>query len=107
LDENLLMSRGVAADELDGALGAAEGFGQQEQQGLVGGGIDWRGGDPDLEFVADGLSDFIAGGARLEFDGELHPIRLDTEEAGEWGLGVGGFFGHGATRELIKIMGAK
>ncbi len=74
------VARFVAADEFDAIPGAIEFFGEQLEQGLVGGGIDGRGGDFDFQFRAGRADDLIGRGARLEFDGEQSAVRLGAEE---------------------------
>ena len=81
-----LMARGVAADELHSVAGAVQLLGQELDEGLVGGGIDGRGGDFDAEFVAERLADFVGGGARLELDRQEQSIGLGAEKGrhGHW-----------------------
>jgi len=55
---------------------------QQLEQGLVGGGIDGRGGDFNAEFVAERLPDLVGGGARLELHRQEDSVGLDAKKAG-------------------------
>ena len=73
------MAGGVAAKELDLAAAAVQFFGQQAEEGLVGGGIHRWGGDPDAEFLPQGAEDFIGGRPGLQFDGEQEAVRMQTE----------------------------
>ena len=70
---------------------AAEDFGEEFQDGFVRSGVDGRGGDLDLQFVADRTGDFVARGAGLDFQGNANAV-LSLLEI--WGhrvliLGVG------------------
>jgi hypothetical protein len=65
---------GCAAEQLESIARAAEGFGEEFQDGFVGGGIDGRRDDFDLQFVADWTCNFVARGARLDFQGDANAI---------------------------------
>src|SRR5438552_547029 len=77
---DLLMARGMAADQLYPAARAIELFSEQPKQGLVGGCIHGRRSDLDAQFVAERLADFIGGRARLQFNREQNAVRLDAKE---------------------------
>ncbi len=69
------MTRGLATDQLDLVSAAVKFFGQQTDEGIVGGGIHRRGGDFDAELVAERIADLIAGGAGLQFHRKHGPFR--------------------------------
>lgn len=75
-NQNCLMTRGVPANDLHRTAGAVEFIGQQIDQSLIGGGIDWRRGHFDFQLMAERFADFIFGGARLNFDGEANAVRV-------------------------------
>ena len=54
--------------------GATEDFSEQFQDSFVSGGIDGRGGDFDLQLVPDRTGDFVAGGARLDFQRNANAV---------------------------------
>ena len=56
---------GVAAKEFDLAAAALQFFGQQAEQGFIGGGIHRRGGDANAEFLTQGAEDFVGGSPGL------------------------------------------
>jgi len=62
-----LVARGFAADDLDCAARATEFFGQQINQGLIGGGIHRRRGHFDFQLASQRTANFIFRRARLEF----------------------------------------
>jgi hypothetical protein len=61
----------LAAEQGYVVAGAAEAFGEEIDEGLVGGGIHRWGGEADFEFGAVFAGDSVGGGARLDFEGEL------------------------------------
>ncbi len=65
-----LVARRVAANELDLALGTIQNVRQQLNQRLIRGGVHGRRGDGNSQFISQRLADFVAGRARLKFDGE-------------------------------------
>ena len=85
-----LVARGVAADQFHAVAGAVQLLGEQLDEGLVGGGINGRGGDFDAEFVAERLADFVGGGARLELHREQKAVGLDAKKG--WHGHVGNEF---------------
>jgi len=79
LQEDHLVARGVAADQLDCAAGAAELFGQEADQSFIGGRVHRRGSDSDFQFTADGFGDFILAGSRLDFDVQEDAVGVETK----------------------------
>ena len=68
------MAGGCAAEEFELVAWAAEDSGEEFQDGFVGGGIDGRGGDFDLQLLADWPSDLVARGARPDFQGNANAV---------------------------------
>ena len=80
-----LVTRFVAAQQFDPATGAIEPFGQQSNQGIVGGGVHgWR-GYPDSQFGAGPAMrhDFIGGRTGLQFHRQQGAVRLRTKKIGK------------------------
>ena len=73
-NKNLFVAGGCAPKEFELIPGAAERFGEEFEDGFVGGGIDGRGGDFDLQLVADRTCDLVARGARLNFQGNANAV---------------------------------
>ena len=69
-----LVARGLAADDLDRAARAAEFFGQQINQSLIGGGIHRRRGHFDFQLPSQRAADFIFRRARLEFYRQMDSV---------------------------------
>jgi len=69
-DEHLFVAGRLAANELNGAFGAIERFGQKFYQRLIGGGINRRRRDPYLQLIADSLANRVPGRSWLQVNGE-------------------------------------
>lgn len=77
---NLLMARGVAANQLHLPARTVELFGQELYQGFIGRRIHRGSGHFDAQLVAQRFANFIGGSARLQFDREDHAIGLFGDE---------------------------
>jgi hypothetical protein len=69
-DKNGFVAGGLAADELKGGPVEVEGFGEEFDEGGIGGGIDGRGCDADFELCAVEALNFVAGSAGLQLHRE-------------------------------------
>jgi len=72
-------ARGLAAHEFNLVPRAIQSFGQQPQHGFVGGGINRRGRDFHAQFISERFANLIDRGARLDFDRQPQPVRLDAQ----------------------------
>jgi hypothetical protein len=75
------MTRGVAAQHFHPVSRAIQMIGEEAQEGLVGGRVDWWGGDFDAEFVARWRADLVDRRSWLEFDAQKDAIGLRLQES--------------------------
>ena len=81
-DEDGLLAGLIAGDEGEGGLGAAEGSGEEFDQGGIGLVIDRGGGEADGEQPLGGRAfDLVAGGPGLDPDPYNHPLRPLLDKA--------------------------
>ena len=76
------MSGGLAAKEGDFGPAAPEAVREEEQQGLVCGGVHRRGGDPHAEFPAGDADDLVAAGAGLDLEAQEGAVGAGLEVGG-------------------------
>ena len=73
------VARGIAAHQFDLVPRAIQSFGQQPQDGFVGGGINRRGCHFHAQFISERFANLIDRGAWLDFDRQPQPVRLDSQ----------------------------
>ncbi len=73
-DEDLFASLGLSAENLYLSGAKVKAFGEEFEQGLVGGAFFGGSSDGNLEGLAEGADDAVAGGARHDLDGESAAI---------------------------------
>ena len=80
------VARGLAAQNLDLAARAIEGFRQQADHRLICRRVHGRRGDLDAQFGAEWLADFVVRRAGRDFQREADAVRLDGQK---WGQRMG------------------
>ena len=66
------MAGRLTADQLHGASRASEPLRQEPKESFVGGSVDWRRGDLDLQLISEDRTDGVFTRARVELELEVH-----------------------------------
>ena len=80
------VTRGLAAQNLNGVTLATEAFSQQANHGFIRGGVLGWLGHCDAPFASARVSDCVGSRTRLHFHRQRHAVELNGDESGQGGV---------------------